>query len=31
MLFGKDGKFVSTIAPDEGDGAALGKLKRITA
>jgi hypothetical protein len=31
MLFGKDGKFVSTIAPDEGDEAALGKLKRITA
>jgi protein SCO1/2 len=30
MLFGKDGKFVSTIAPDEGDEAALGKLKRIT-
>jgi protein SCO1/2 len=31
MLFGKDGKFVSTIAPDEGDEAAFGKLKRITA
>lgn len=31
MLFGKDGKFVGTIAPDEGDEAALGKLKRITA
>ena len=31
MLFGKDGKFVSTIAPDEGDEAALAKLKRIAA
>ena len=31
MLFGKDGKFVATIAPDEGDEGALGKLKRITA
>ena len=31
LLFGKDGKFVATIAPDEGDEAALGKLKRITA
>jgi protein SCO1/2 len=31
MLFGKDGHFVATIAPDEGDASALGKLKRITA
>ena len=31
MLFGKDGKFVATIAPDEDDEGALGKLKRITA
>jgi protein SCO1/2 len=30
FLFGADGKFVATIAPDEGDGAALAKLKRIT-
>jgi protein SCO1/2 len=31
LLFDKDGKFVATIAPDEGDDAALGKLKRMTA
>jgi protein SCO1/2 len=31
LLFGKDGKFDSTIAHDEGDGAALDKLRRITA
>jgi protein SCO1/2 len=30
FLFGPDGKFVATIAPDEGDAAALAKLKRIT-
>jgi len=30
FLFGPDGKFVATIAPDEGDPAALAKLKRIT-
>jgi protein SCO1/2 len=30
FLFGADGKFVATIAPDEGDPAALAKLKRIT-
>jgi len=30
FLFGADGKFVATIAPDEGDGVALAKLKRIT-
>ena len=30
FLFGADGKFVATIAPDEGDPAALAKLKRLT-
>ena len=30
LLFGRDGKFVATIAPDEQDGPALAKLKRIT-
>jgi protein SCO1 len=30
FLFGPDGKFVATIAPDEGDAAALAKVKRIT-
>ncbi|WP_426267716.1 SCO family protein [Sphingomonas sp. LHG3443-2] len=31
LLFGKDGKFVSTIAQEEGDAVALDKLRRITA
>jgi len=31
LLFGRDGKFVATIAQEEGDDAALAKLKRITA
>lgn len=31
LLFGRDGGFVATIAPDEQDPAALDKLKRITA
>ena len=31
LLFDRNGKFVSTIAPEEGDGAALDKLKRISA
>jgi protein SCO1/2 len=31
LLFGRDGKFVATIAPDEQDGPALEKLKRISA
>jgi protein SCO1 len=31
LLFDGDGKFVSTIAPDEPDSAALDKLKRISA
>jgi protein SCO1/2 len=30
LLFDRDGKFVSTIAPDEPDSAALDKLKRVT-
>lgn len=30
LLFGRDGKFVATIAADEQDGPALDKLKRIT-
>ena len=30
FLFGPDGKFVATISPEEGDAAALAKLKRIT-
>ena len=29
FLFGPDGKFVATIAPDENDAAAAAKLKRI--
>lgn len=31
LLFGRDGKFVATISPDEQDRPALDKLKRITA
>lgn len=31
LLFGRDGKFVSTIAIEEGDGPALDKLRRIAA
>ena len=31
LLFDRNGKFVATIAPDEKDGPALDKLKRITA
>lgn len=31
ILMGKDGNFLATIAPDEGDDAALAKLKRLTA
>lgn len=31
LLFGKDGKFVSTIAQEEGDAPALDKLRRIVA
>jgi protein SCO1/2 len=31
LLFGKDGKFDSTISHEEQDGAALDKLRRITA
>jgi protein SCO1/2 len=31
LLFDRDGKFVATIAADEGDRAALDKLRRITA
>ena len=31
LLFGRDGKFVATIAPEEGDPPALDKLRRITA
>ncbi len=31
FLFGADGKFVATIAPDENDAAAMAKLKRIVA
>ncbi|WP_114226561.1 MULTISPECIES: SCO family protein [Sphingomonas] len=30
LLFGRDGKFVATIAQEEGDDTALAKLKRIT-
>ncbi len=30
LLFDRDGKFVSTIAQEEGDGPALDKLRRIT-
>lgn len=29
ILMGKDGKFLATIAPEEGDDAALAKLKRL--
>jgi protein SCO1/2 len=31
LLFGRDGKFVATIAPDEPDSAAVAKLKRLIA
>jgi protein SCO1/2 len=31
LLFGRDGKFVATIAPDEPDSAAIDKLKRLIA
>ncbi len=31
LLFGRDGGFGGTIAPDEGDAPALGKLKRLKA
>jgi protein SCO1/2 len=31
LLFDRNGKFVATIAPDEQDGPALDKLRRITA
>ena len=31
LLFGRDGKFVATIAPEEGDQPALDTLRRITA
>jgi protein SCO1/2 len=31
LLFGRDGKFAGTIAPDEPDSAALDKLKDLTA
>ena len=31
LLFGKDGKFDSTISPEEQDGPSLDKLRRITA
>ena len=31
LLFDRDGKFVSTIATDELDAAALAKMKRVTA
>lgn len=31
LLFGRDGKFVATLSPDEQDAPALDKLKRITA
>ena len=31
LLFDRNGKFTATIAPEEQDGAALAKLKRITA
>lgn len=29
LLFDRQGKFTATIAPEEQDGAALAKLKRI--
>lgn len=31
LLFDRNGKFTSTIAPEEGDAVAIDKLKRITA
>lgn len=31
LLFDRDGKFVATIAADEGDNSALAKMKRVTA
>ncbi|HET6941783.1 MAG TPA: SCO family protein [Sphingomicrobium sp.] len=31
LLFDRNGQFTATIAPEEGDGPALAKLKRITA
>ncbi|QNN65370.1 SCO family protein [Sphingomonas rhizophila] len=31
LLFGADGKFVGTIAPEEGDSVALAKLRRLVA
>ena len=31
LLFDRDGKFVSTISPEEGDAVAIEKLKRIAA
>jgi len=31
LLFDRNGKFVATLSPDELDGPALDKLKRITA
>jgi len=31
LLFDRNGQFAATIAPEEGDGPALAKLKRITA
>ena len=31
LLFGRDGKFVATISPEEQDAPALAKLKRVTA
>jgi protein SCO1/2 len=30
LLMDRDGKFVATISPEEGDGVALDKLRRIT-
>jgi protein SCO1/2 len=31
LLFDRNGQFQATIAPEEGDGAALAKLRRLTA
>jgi protein SCO1 len=31
LLFDRNGRFAATIAPEEGDGPALAKLKRLTA
>jgi protein SCO1/2 len=31
LLFGRDGRFASTIAPDEPDSSALAKMKALTA